>query len=578
MRQTKLVFRGYGDTDPSTTWQLVDWTTYYPPGPQVFRGYGFYIYGTLQNITLKDFEFDGNCYPGDTGDESIPPNTTTGDGWDLSHKALFMNGLVIDTLTIQNVSFHNWRGEIIYQGGGASNGNLHLSGSELFESNGNALSVSLGIYANNNRIYRCVHAGSESVHWDMPMVFRDNHISECGIGINYQADYDTHAECAIRNNYFTQCGRGIYCNTSSRPALIDGNQFVDNNPVEDPNSGDILLSPSYSYTRPPVITGITITNNHFSKQTHGGGFAISLGCEDNSGGGTPYELSNIEIANNYIDSAREALAANKRYLMPISLTIADAPASQTENITIHDNTFINVQRDIENPIKSPSNTSPMPLMWNNNRIGGTDQANNYVQTDGTNPTVLSNSGIAVSIDYRAISGVQIIESDTSGAWYVPVLATSNFRDNQQIIFTNQSGGAPLGVYFPPSWGGFECPQGRYLYSDTYIVLKYDAGRSRFIEQTFIDNRGNHYNQVTSGTDMAFLGFENLILTPSSATTYTSFSGIGHMAMARVTASNGNVTIQHGGSIQLAGGTNLTMTNNQTILFYYNTSNVLVQIS
>lgn len=579
---SKLLFRGYGDVDPTTTWQLVHWDADYV-GNEVFRGMGFYIYGPggdpLSNIVFKNFEYDGNCYPGNTGDAVYPANTTTGDGWDISNKCIYMNGLTINAVTFDTISFHNWRGEIIYGGGGAGNGNMYLNNCQIYQTNGDGISVSLGIYAINNRIYECAAAASESNNFDMPCVWRNNYLADCGAaGLCFQTNFDSDAECEIRDNTFIRCGWGVLVNQESRPTLIDGNLFIDNPTEGSAGNGDISLvagvgNDNRNY---PVITGFTITNNRFEKREYAGSFAVNLDCQNATAPvtGRQYEVSNIEIAHNISSSSQDALAASKRYLYPIALNIGTAPAAYTQNITIHDNTFINPQRDISSGAIGSTNLSPMPLMWNNTCYGIDDFAASIATTDGSTTTLLNNAGIATVISLDSLSGVQRIFSDVSGSWKVPVLDPTNYRHGQYLVL---GGSSPDGVMIPYQNAIFTCKQDRYLETDTYLVLKFDAFKNRFFEQEFIDSRQDPTSTVTVGHDLAFSGRNTLFLSLSSPDYFDTFSEIGDLAIVTVCDAVGNATIRNNSNIVLLDGVNLSMTQNQTIQFFRSANNKLIQI-
>ena len=124
---------------------------------RVVRGIGILIAGTRppekprQNITLQNFELVGGLpeFQGYTGNRGFPASTTTGDGWDITHKGICLDfDLSLDNISIDRVSVHDFRGELIYAGGG-SLGNLKITNSQLFNSNGSLLSLDANLTVSN---------------------------------------------------------------------------------------------------------------------------------------------------------------------------------------------------------------------------------------------------------------------------------------------------------------------------------------------------------------------------------------------------------------------------------------------
>jgi hypothetical protein len=96
--------------------------TYAIVGGQVRRGHGIIIRGTSncasprRNIVLRDFQLDGQA--GWTGQYGWPADTATGAGWDISHKGIVPAwDACVDSVTLENLYVHHYRGEILYVGG-----------------------------------------------------------------------------------------------------------------------------------------------------------------------------------------------------------------------------------------------------------------------------------------------------------------------------------------------------------------------------------------------------------------------------------------------------------------------------
>lgn len=133
-----VTIRGFmpGLADPET-----NWTNTGDPYFKIARFCMFNVGGTgRSNITfqVKNMVLDGNAAY--TGDHSVGGNTTTGDGWDLTHKGIQVaNGSNL-ALILENCQIANWRGENVWGG----NHNLTVTGlnASFTGSNGSALSVS----------------------------------------------------------------------------------------------------------------------------------------------------------------------------------------------------------------------------------------------------------------------------------------------------------------------------------------------------------------------------------------------------------------------------------------------------
>jgi len=90
---------------------------------RVERGSGIRIHGSSapgfprHGIVLAGFELDGGA--GFTGKFGWPASTKDGDGWDVTHKGIILSADdYVDDVTLDSIYVHNYRGEVIYAGGG----------------------------------------------------------------------------------------------------------------------------------------------------------------------------------------------------------------------------------------------------------------------------------------------------------------------------------------------------------------------------------------------------------------------------------------------------------------------------
>lgn len=144
---TILDFRGPGGIDPDTNWQIVPFK-HDDPSDAVWRGGGIYVQGdpppdppsprTVARIELDRLVLQGNH--SHTGSYSWPADPVTGDGWDTSDKALWVQDCMVGTIVCRDVDMIGWRGEILFLGG-LDNAveRLELTRCRLLTSNGSIL-------------------------------------------------------------------------------------------------------------------------------------------------------------------------------------------------------------------------------------------------------------------------------------------------------------------------------------------------------------------------------------------------------------------------------------------------------
>jgi hypothetical protein len=112
---TTLRFWCAGLADPKTTWRVTG-DSYW----KISRGGMFSCKGSskapLAGFQVRGMTLDGQCPY--TGDSRVGGDPATGDGWDMSHKAVLTAGAV-DKVLLLNVETVNWRGEHLYCGGGS---------------------------------------------------------------------------------------------------------------------------------------------------------------------------------------------------------------------------------------------------------------------------------------------------------------------------------------------------------------------------------------------------------------------------------------------------------------------------
>ena len=122
--QTVLDFAGPNGGDPATDYQLVA-TSDADPTPAVWRGGGLFIDGdaprpvdgplAIERIELARLAFHGNRTR--SGLSDWPADPATGQGWDTSDKAFWLQDCHAGDIVLTDTDLIGWGGEIFYLGG-----------------------------------------------------------------------------------------------------------------------------------------------------------------------------------------------------------------------------------------------------------------------------------------------------------------------------------------------------------------------------------------------------------------------------------------------------------------------------
>jgi len=136
--RSTLYFRNVDGREFERAWQLVS--------GMVWRGAGIFLKGLdwtesahaePPSITLVDLNLDGGCAMGSYF--GFPARLSDGDGWDLTHKALWAEqDRAAGDWTIQRCKVSRFRGELFYQGG-EYHGAVIMRDVEFCESNADLL-------------------------------------------------------------------------------------------------------------------------------------------------------------------------------------------------------------------------------------------------------------------------------------------------------------------------------------------------------------------------------------------------------------------------------------------------------
>ncbi|WP_100259904.1 hypothetical protein [Qipengyuania seohaensis] len=119
-----LDFRGVDGADPETDWQLVP-TASDDPALAVWRGGGIFLQGdasdpgqgarAIGRVELDRLILQGNRQH--TGAYGWPADPLSGDGWDITDKALWAQDCYLGEIVCRDTDMVGWKGEIFYLGG-----------------------------------------------------------------------------------------------------------------------------------------------------------------------------------------------------------------------------------------------------------------------------------------------------------------------------------------------------------------------------------------------------------------------------------------------------------------------------
>ena len=149
-----------GDGASRTKLNFLAWGMKDPTGLILKRGGAFTTHeapAPIDGITLRGFRASGNAPPTSNAGQWWGEDSLT--GWDITHKALGIWGTVTN-LTVEDCEWDNWRGEILYSGGGLELGKFTIRRNRISGCNASAVSMGGDILLENNDIFN-VHNATE---------------------------------------------------------------------------------------------------------------------------------------------------------------------------------------------------------------------------------------------------------------------------------------------------------------------------------------------------------------------------------------------------------------------------------
>lgn len=202
----RFLFRLYDGGDPATNWPLVSGA--------VMRGHAIRINGPIsgaprKNISIRGIEIDGGA-PSTGNSGPIPASPVDGDGWDITHKGIFIRAdRLFDNIVIEDNDIHSFRGEVVHYGGIGLKC-ISIQRNRIGDTNGDCISVSSGaVTCRFNELYGAAHVGIENFYLDGYNFYQFNHVHDCEHGaFHVQPAFNnvTIGICDISQNIIEACG------------------------------------------------------------------------------------------------------------------------------------------------------------------------------------------------------------------------------------------------------------------------------------------------------------------------------------------------------------------------------------
>lgn len=169
--RTELDFRGRNGAEPETSWQTIA-TAANNPAPAVWRGGGLFLLGdltepagprALARVELHRLILRGNRQR--TRQHHWPADPATGDGWDVTDKAVWLQDSFAGEIVMRDVDCIGWKGEIVYLAGAADAvERVDLARCRFLTSNGSAFNpgVNAAVTARDCEFGDCFQAQEDT--------------------------------------------------------------------------------------------------------------------------------------------------------------------------------------------------------------------------------------------------------------------------------------------------------------------------------------------------------------------------------------------------------------------------------
>ncbi len=221
--------KGYveGLKDPVTNWYVTG-DSYQKIGRfSMFSIDSSLSQGPISNVQFRSLDINGDAPY--TGNSEVGGDPATGDGWDMNHKGIRMDGAnSIHGVLVFNSNLENWRGEEIYSGG--NDRSLDVINCRIVGSNASAVSCSAILLLDNVTIggsgANAVYNGIEN----LSLIGQSTTIANCtiqdaGNGLSIEGQ-DNSTFLSITGTSFTNCTHGILFQDADHNVTIDNCTFT----------------------------------------------------------------------------------------------------------------------------------------------------------------------------------------------------------------------------------------------------------------------------------------------------------------------------------------------------------------
>lgn len=442
---THLEGYSLGMKNPVTNW-------YSPtPGGAVVRFDMFQIYSStaISTIQFRSLDICGNAgwTPNGIYGEN-PANPATGDGWDISNKCIKVNGNDIDNVLVFNCTLHAFRGEVVYEGGD-NVGKLSVINTDIYSSNGDAVSASADVLMSNDTIGgntpgSDVYNGVENFCLGAP---EKTVIQDCSISCSSNSA-DPHGNAVA------------YLGTNTSNLTVEGTTFSN-------NMTSILLA--------QLASNIVIQGNTFANNSNGVLDSYSVMYADE-----PIGFSNCTISDNTFNQSGAAFASQAYYD-----TTPPYPCPPFTNLVLQGNTVTN------GSLLSGAFFSANPGAWTgfdveNNALGV--GATDFQQFDGGNNFAVWTNTVRTNPAYPA-------PLDAAGVWVndstSETTTTIEPRTDLTVLNTNQTSGTQYVAISPTILGNYPVGYQTELVAvtDKNWVLKADPTWNTFTANQAVGPNG-----------------------------------------------------------------------------------------
>lgn len=333
---TAIDFRAYGGGSHESSWQTV------AADGQVWRGGGIFLDGgtTAETasapIVIRDLELNGGTSY--TGNNTHPANPATGDGWDLTHKGVWLrNTAYFQSVRIERCEIHGFRGELVYAGANNRAQLQEVVGRDnlLHETNGDCWSViGARVIFERNECHTAAAHGVEDNPFDKACTYADNLIHDtdlCGIWVYPGTLTGPFGRIDVSRNRIERAGTdGI---------RLDNPQgaHVHDNLVIDPSTGSaqsgIHVGARSGTNGPTSVRGVTVERNTVLADTQD----VYIGIRAYDEGGAP--SSRIIVRDNHAGLTDAGAGAGRTLTRAFDLAGITDPKAFLGNNTSRGSTY-----------------------------------------------------------------------------------------------------------------------------------------------------------------------------------------------------------------------------------------------